>query len=116
MSVLDMVSGVRSGWRRGVREGDGSARRYMERRARISVHFSIILEQNPWVLYLHGPRRAHPGTYSPKQSYLQLVAAYYSVGPVFSVYHPAIMLLEIPAVTQYFLLFNISILACLLVW
>lgn len=37
MSVLDIVSGVRRGCNRGVKESEGSARRYMERRARVSA-------------------------------------------------------------------------------
>jgi len=41
MSVLGIVWGVKSGFKRGVNDGEGSARRYIERRASISSRVSI---------------------------------------------------------------------------
>jgi hypothetical protein len=39
MSVLGIVCGVKRGWRRGVKDGEGSVRRYTERRASMSFRY-----------------------------------------------------------------------------
>lgn len=80
IKVFGIVSGVRSGCSRGVNDGEGSERRYIERRARMSVR----REQYPYDrmshAHLRGLRPEHHDMCNPTQSCLQRVAVCYSVG------------------------------------
>lgn len=60
-------------------EGDGSARRYNESRASISIPISISFYHLFFVFaYPRDQHLEHHGTYTPAQSYLQQAAASYS--------------------------------------